>query len=304
MTLTIGTAPFGPKPSGRFNFEPQPPEHLLHVEPSPRRVRVLLGGETVADSTRVQLLQPPGQTALYLFPRDVRMELLVPSERRASAPEVGEATSWTVRAGDMAAQDAAYSYESPPQEAAMVKDLIAFVWDAMDAWFEEDEEAFVHPRDPYHRIDVLRSSRHVVVRWGDTVVADSTRPRMLLETGLLVRWYLPREDVRADLRARATPRRAVRTTVWRSTGRCGTGIVSNETLCGVIPSRCTTRRRPKACSACSTSGSNLRLTAARRKPAAEAAVGRHHLPPEQAAGPPRRAVTGGDYPGLPLLRRR
>jgi uncharacterized protein (DUF427 family) len=199
MTLTIGTAPFGSSPSGRFNFDPQPPEHVLHVEPSPRRVRVLLGSETVADSTRVQLLQPPGQTPVYLFPREDVCAQLEPSGRTATAPGLGEATFWTVRAGDAVAQDAAYGYQSPPGSAAMVRGLVAFVWDAMDAWFEEDEEVFVHPRNPYTRIDVLRSSRRVVVRWGETVVAESTRPRMLLETGLPVRWYLPREDVRTDL---------------------------------------------------------------------------------------------------------
>jgi uncharacterized protein (DUF427 family) len=201
MTLTIGTAPFGARPSGRFNFDPRPPEHVLHVEPSPRRVRVLLGGKTVADSTRVQLLQPPSQTAVYLFPReDVHAEL-EPFEHTAAAPGLGEATFWSVRAGDTLAEGAAYAYTAPPQSAAMVQGLVAFQWDAMDAWFEEDEEVFVHPRDRYHRIDVLRSSRRVVVRWGDTVVAESNRPRMLVETGLPVRWYLPREDVRPDLLA-------------------------------------------------------------------------------------------------------
>lgn len=202
MTLTIGTAPFGSSPAGTFNFDPHPPEHVLHVEPSPRRVRVLLGGETVADSSDVRLLQPPGQTPVYLFPRrDVRMAALTPSSTIASAPGLGEATFWTAAAGGRRATDAAYSYQQPPESAAAVKDLVAFVWDAMDAWFEEDEEVFVHPRNPYTRIDVLRSSRHVQVRWGDAVVADSTRPRMLLETGLRARWYLPREDVRADLLA-------------------------------------------------------------------------------------------------------
>ncbi len=130
---------------------------------------------------------------------DGRTDLLQPSDKTATAPALGEATFWDVRVDGTTADNAAYSYEQPPESAAMVEDLVAFVWDAMDAWFEEDEEAFVHPRDPYHRIDVLRSSRHVVVRWGDVVVADSTRPRMLVETGLPIRWYLPREDVRTDL---------------------------------------------------------------------------------------------------------
>jgi uncharacterized protein (DUF427 family) len=176
MTLTIGTAPFGSRPAGASTSNPQPPEHVLHVEPSPRRVRVLLGGQTVADSTRVQLLQPPGQTAVYLFSREDVHARLEPSQRTADAPGLGQATFWTVRSGDAIADGAAYAYDSPPEPAAMVRGLVAFDWDAMNAWFEEDEEVFVHPRDPYHRIDVLRSSRRVVVRWDDSVVAESTRP--------------------------------------------------------------------------------------------------------------------------------
>ena len=77
--------------------------------------------------------------------------------------------------------------------------LIAFDWDSVDGVFEEDEEVFVHPRDPYTRIDVLRSSRRVRVSLKGTLVADSARPRMLIESGLPVRWYLPREDLRTDL---------------------------------------------------------------------------------------------------------
>jgi uncharacterized protein (DUF427 family) len=202
MALTIGSAPFGSSPSGTFNFDPSPPEHVLYLEPSPRRVRVRLGNETVADSTGVRLLHLSGQTPVYLFPReDVRTDLLRPSGTTTSRSGLGEATYWTVAAGERSAEDGAFSYEHPPSSAAGVAGLIAFTWDAMDAWFEEDDEVFVHPRDPYTRIDVLRSSRHVVVHWGNTVVADTTRPRMLLESGLPPRWYLPPEDVRTDLLA-------------------------------------------------------------------------------------------------------
>ena len=69
----------------------------------------------------------------------------------------------------------------------------------MDAWFEEDEEVFVHPRDPHHRVDVLRSSRHVRVRIDGELVADSARPCLLFETGMPTRYYLPRADVRMEL---------------------------------------------------------------------------------------------------------
>ena len=77
MSLTKGSGPFGEHPAGRFNFDPQPPEHVLYLESTPRRVRVLLGGELVADSDGVRLLHPPGRTPTYLFPREhVRTALL------------------------------------------------------------------------------------------------------------------------------------------------------------------------------------------------------------------------------------
>jgi uncharacterized protein (DUF427 family) len=199
MSLTKGTGPFGEHPAGAFNFSPHAPEHVLYVESTPRRVRVLLEGQPVADSDDVRLLHPPGRTPTYLFPREhVRTELFDPSERRQSDPGMGARTYWTLAAGEHRAQDAAYSWEQPPDSAAAIAGLVAFDWDSVTV-LEEDEEVFVHPRDPYTRIDVLRSSRRVCVTVDDTVVAESTRPRMLLESGLPVRWYLPREDVRTEL---------------------------------------------------------------------------------------------------------
>lgn len=199
MSLTKGTGPFGERPAGAFNFDPHPPEHVLYLESSPRRVRVLLSGEPVADSDDVRLLHPPGRTPTYLFPREhVRTELLDGGERRQSDPGMGPRTYWTLAAGEHRAQDAAYSWEQPPESAAAIAGMIAFDWDSVSV-FEEEEEVFVHPRDPYSRIDVLRSSRRVRVTVGDALVADSRRPQMLLESGLPVRWYLPRDDVRTEL---------------------------------------------------------------------------------------------------------
>jgi uncharacterized protein (DUF427 family) len=200
MSLTKGSGPFGERPAGTFNFNPRAPEHVLYVEGCPRRVRVILAGRTVADSSEVRLLHPPGRTPTYLFPPEhVRTELFESSERRRSDPGMGQATYWSVRVGDRRAVDAAYSWESPPEAAGVIEGLVAFDWDAMDGVFEEDEEVFVHPRDPYTRIDVLRTSRRVRVHVQGALLADSTRARMLIESGLPVRWYLPREDVQADL---------------------------------------------------------------------------------------------------------
>lgn len=81
-----------------------------------------------------------------------------------------------------------------------LKDYVAFYWASADAWYEEDDEVFRHPRDPYHRVDVLNSARHVQVRATcRLLVAESRRPRLLFETGLPVRYYLPKLDVRLDL---------------------------------------------------------------------------------------------------------
>ena len=199
MSLTKGSGPFGEDPAGTFNFDPHPPEHVLYLERTPRRVRVLLGGEPVADSDDVRLLHPPGRTPTYLFPREhVRTDLLDLGERGQVDPGMGPRTYWTVIAGEQRAQDAAYAWEQPPESAAAIAGMIAFDWDSVSV-FEEDEEVFVHPRDPFTRIDVLRSSRRVRVTVGGALVADSTRPRMLLESGLPARWYVPREDVRTEL---------------------------------------------------------------------------------------------------------
>ena len=85
---------------------------------------------------------------------------------------------------------------SPIEE---LRDAIRLEWDAMDAWFEEDEEVFTHARDPYTRVDILPSSRHVRVDVDGMTIAESTSPRLLFETGLPVRYYLPRPHVRVDL---------------------------------------------------------------------------------------------------------
>ena len=200
MSLTKGSGPFGEQPAGSFNFDPRAPEDVLYVERVARRVRVLLAGETVADSDEVLLVHPPGRTPTYLFPREhVRTDVFEPSDRRHSDPGMGDRRYYTVRVGDRRAIDGAYSWQQPPEPATRIAGLVAFDWDSMDGVFEEDEEVFVHPRDPYTRIDVLRSSRRVEVRLGDALVAQSTRPRMLTESGLPVRYYLPRDDVRMEL---------------------------------------------------------------------------------------------------------
>ncbi|MGH3664780.1 MAG: DUF427 domain-containing protein [Egibacteraceae bacterium] len=202
MSLTLGTGPFGPESRGTFNFRREGPEHVLYWEGWPRRLRAVLGEETVADTRRAKLLHETGHLPVHYLPRtDVRFELLELSDRTSHCPFKGDAAYWSVRVGDRVAGDAVWAYDDPIDGAPPLAGYVAFYFDRMDRWYEEDEEIFAHPRDPYHRVDVRRASQQVVVRAGGHVVAETQRPLLLFETGLPVRYYLPAADVRTDLLA-------------------------------------------------------------------------------------------------------
>ena len=176
-----------------------PDSPATRVEPSPRWVRVKFGDEYVADSRRALLLiqYPPAGLPTYYIPQaDVRMNLLEPSAQNNSN---GDIAYWTVRAGQRAAESAAWTHRDPPPDLADLKDYITFAWDKMDGWYEEDEEVFVHARDPHKRIDVLASSRHVRIVIAGETIAETRRPFLLFETSLPTRYYIPREDVRLEL---------------------------------------------------------------------------------------------------------
>lgn len=169
------------------------------VEPTPRWVRVRFGGVVVADSKRALLLRQYGPDRLptYYFPQgDVRMDLL---ERAAPGQQDGDTARWTVRVGDRVAARAASMPLAPPPDLAALAGHLTFAWPAMDAWYEEEEEVFVHARDPYKRVDVLPSSRLLRVAIAGATVAETRRPALLFETSLPTRYYLPPEDVRTDL---------------------------------------------------------------------------------------------------------
>lgn len=180
----------------QFQEDPYKPDQKAQFIPSPKRVRAFFGGQSVVDSKRTMLLRDPGRLPLYYFPKeDIRVDLLVPSDHVTSLPSRGVASHWSVQVGDQIAEDSVWGYSEPPKKGPDLRGYLAFEWNAMDAWFEEDEEVFVHARDPYKRIDVLHSSRHVQVVVGGQVVADSHRPALLFETGLPTRYYLPKTDV-------------------------------------------------------------------------------------------------------------
>jgi len=172
----------------------------VRVEPSPRRVRAFLHGVPIADSKQVKLVFEPRRLPVYYFPlADVRADLLRPTDYTVAQGREAALTRWNLELGDRRVENAAWGYAEPDAEHASLKDHVAFFWAKLDAWYEEDDEVFVHPRDPYHRVDVLNSSRHVRVVVDGQTVADTPRPRLLFETGLPTRYYVPKADVRMDM---------------------------------------------------------------------------------------------------------
>jgi uncharacterized protein (DUF427 family) len=170
----------------------------VRVERSAKRVRAYLGGVAVADSRHPRMVwEIPSYPAYYFPVEDVRTDLLVPTSTITHSPSRGDAHHFTIEAGGKQAPDAAWRYADSPIEE--LRDLIRLDWDAMDGWFEEDDEVYTHPRDPYTRVDIVASSRPVRVELGGVVLAESTNARVLFETGLPPRWYIPKVDVRMDL---------------------------------------------------------------------------------------------------------
>ncbi|MFE2429222.1 DUF427 domain-containing protein [Streptomyces sp. NPDC059373] len=172
----------------------------IRWEPSERWVRGTKDGITVVDSRRPLLVWEPGRPVPgYAFPeQDVRTDLLRKAERPPpTGRHAGAGVFYDLAYEGVSVGNAAWTY--PGEELA---GHIAFEWfgrKVLDHWYEEEEEIFVHPRDPHKRVDAIRSGRHVRVEIGGTLVAETRRPVLLFETGLPTRYYIPREDVRFDL---------------------------------------------------------------------------------------------------------
>ncbi|MFP3854456.1 MAG: DUF427 domain-containing protein [Anaerolineales bacterium] len=180
------------------------PEADVQAEITPRWVRVEYNGEFLADSRDTLLVREKGRTPGYYFPReDVRFDLLEESDKVIKDPNKGKTIHWHIKVGKREAPNAAFAHPEPESDWPELGSYVSFAWDEMDAWYEEEEQIFVHPRDPYKRVDVLPSSRHVRIEVDGTVLADSHRPWLLFETWLPTRYYLPPEDVKTELLRRS-----------------------------------------------------------------------------------------------------
>jgi uncharacterized protein (DUF427 family) len=166
----------------------------VRVEDGQKRIRAQIGGVTVADSADVKMVWEIPYYPTYYFPPDsVRMDLLSDSDETKRSPARGTASLFDITIGDRTVSQAARIWNEAKIED--VAGYVSFDWKSMDRWFEEDEEVYVHARDPYTRIDILQSSRNIRVEVDGVTVAESDKPRFLFETGLPIRYYLPKTDV-------------------------------------------------------------------------------------------------------------
>jgi uncharacterized protein (DUF427 family) len=164
-----------------------------HIEPAPRRVRALLGSHVVLDTTRaVYMWESPYYPQYYIPVADVNHDLLV-DEQHTQRLRHGTARRHGLRSGEISRPGVGRVYTEESIDG--LAGLARFDWDALDAWFEEDEQVFVHPRSPYVRVDALRSTRSVRIELDGVALAESSSPVMVFETGLPTRYYLNRTDV-------------------------------------------------------------------------------------------------------------
>ena len=176
-------------------------QDAVRIEPSRKRVRAYLDGELVADTASPFLVwEIPYYPTYYVPAADVRAELIPAgptAQAAAQAAGRGDGEVLDVKAGSAFAPGAALRYPDSPLE--QLRDLVRLDWNAMSEWLEEDEPVYTHPRDPYKRVDILASSRNVRVEVDGITVAESRQPRVLFETGLPPRHYIPLTDLRMDM---------------------------------------------------------------------------------------------------------
>ena len=173
----------------------------VRVEPCAKRVRTYVDGEVVADSTRPLLVWEGPHFPTYYFPLADVLATLTPTGTSEHSPSRGTGEVYDVVTSRRTVPGAAKRYAD--SEFAELRDAVRLDWRAMDEWMEEDEPVYTHARDPYHRVDIVSSLRHVRVKVDGVTLADSRSPMALFETGLPPRWYLPLSDLRLDLMSRS-----------------------------------------------------------------------------------------------------
>jgi uncharacterized protein (DUF427 family) len=197
MSLSLGTGPLAGDPGGAFNFDlSEAPAHRIFFADYPRRLRAVVGDRVVLDTTGAKLLYETGIPPVPYVPlADFDQALLEGTDHSTHCPFKGDASYWSVRVGADLRENAVWAYEDPLAAATWLRGYGALYWKQASDWFVEEERVLGHLRDPFHRVDVHESSRPVTVTARGRVIARSVRPKLLFETGLPMRVYVPRADV-------------------------------------------------------------------------------------------------------------
>lgn len=171
---------------------PQMAAQRGRIEPAPRRVRGYFDNTLVFDTTHARYVwEIPYYPQYYIPVSDVRMDQLV-DENHPQRVQLGPSRLHSLTADGRTQKGAARVYDRDGDSP--VAGCVRFEWDALD-WYEEDEKIIAHPRNPYVRVDALRSHRHVRVELDKVVLAETRSPVLLFETGLPTRYYIERTDV-------------------------------------------------------------------------------------------------------------
>jgi uncharacterized protein (DUF427 family) len=174
------------------DYPPSLPE-VNQTAPAPRRIRAVLNGRVVLDTTSALYVWEWEHYPQYYIPiTDIDPAVLV-DEQHEQKLSRGTARRYGLAVGEVSRPSALRLYGSDARFG--LAGHARFEWNALDAWYEEDEQVFVHPRDPYTRVDALRSTRHVRVELNGTILAESASPVLVFETGLPTRYYLNRSEV-------------------------------------------------------------------------------------------------------------
>jgi uncharacterized protein (DUF427 family) len=196
MGLAWQQGPLATGSVGHFLAEQPMPPRLLFAEPLRRRMRVRFADHWIADSEDVVLLHEPGRYPVAYFPQgDIEPGTLIPEDRVTQHQDLGDTQWFTVKVPHREANHSAWQHTGLPPHASALEGRLAFAWRAIDAFYEENERIVGHAADAYHRIDIRSTSRHLVVRDGESVIADTQHPLALYESGFAPRWYVPREDI-------------------------------------------------------------------------------------------------------------
>jgi uncharacterized protein (DUF427 family) len=232
MSLTMRPGPLSTSPTPEVNYRLEGPAHRILFEPHPRRIRAELDGHTVLDTVGGRLLHESNiLPRLYVPLDDFDASLMERTDHTTHCPFKGDASYWSLRAGGRVAENAIWAYEDPLPEAGWLAGYASMYWEAADAWYEEDEQVFGHLRDPYHRVDVRRSSRHAVARADGEVLAETDTPVLVFETGFPVRVYFRPEDVRAEL---LTPSDRTTICAYKGTATYWSASAGGETIADAV----------------------------------------------------------------------